>query len=165
MSNHPNIPHHHPDANVHSADEFMALDRRVEKLIVDDRVCNDESFTELDLASFVKMKVFKVGNRSFEFVRRLKLIGLKKLEKVLIGRQSFSERISGENYFLSCFELKNCKKVKELVIDSYSFHFFASCEIENNDCLEVIQVGNMDEDGWNFLSGSLTLKSASDGMQ
>ena len=93
--------------------ELNALDSTVESIIVDG--CNNESFTVLNLTRFVNLKVFEVGNYSFIFVSEVYLIGLSKLERVVIGMNSLNRM----TYDLSTrsnghFHLKNCPQLREL---------------------------------------------------
>ena len=134
------MPHSDPNASIHSMHEFEAMDRSVDVLIVDTNTCNDPSITHLDLSSFKDLRVFKVGDYSFAYVEELKLVELEKLERVVIGVNCFSK----ENN--SChFSLKNCQHVKELKMGRYSFRGYSTCEIEEDDSLEVIEIGELDE--------------------
>ena len=47
----------------------------------------------------------------------------------------------------------------------YSFNDYSVCEIENVPSLEVIEMGELDEDSYNFYSASLELKSDSQRMR
>ena len=49
--------------------------------------------------------------------------------------------------------------LKSLKVGCYSFSDYTVCEIENVDALEVIEMGELDEDSDNFHSASLVLKS------
>ena len=142
------------------------MNRNVEVLIVDNNACNDESFTELDLSSFTSLRVFEVGDYSFAYVNEVKLIGLDQLERVVIGMNSFTKQ---KNYYgwdsSRHFSLKNCEKLRELKMDRYSFSDYSVCEIENVDSLEVIEMGDLDEDSCNFYHASLELKSECDGVE
>ena len=64
----------------------------IEVLIVDFCVCNDESCTALDLSSYVSLRVFEVGDECFRHVNEVKLIGLKELERVVIGKNCFTKK-------------------------------------------------------------------------
>ena len=134
------MPHSDPNANIHSMDEFMTMDRSMEVLIVYSNACNDPSITHLDLSSFKGLRVFKVGDYSFAYVEELNLVELEKLEKVVIGANCFSKEDLSSH-----FSLKNCQHVKELKMGRYSFRGYSSCEIENDDSLEVIEMGELDE--------------------
>ena len=154
------MPHSNPSANIHSMDEFEAMDRRVEVLIVNSNTCNDPSITHLDLSSFKHLRVFKVGDNSFAYVEELNLVELEKLERVVIGVNCFSKENS-----LGHFSLKNCRQVKELKMGRYSFRGYSACEIENNDSLEVIEMGELNKWSSNFYGGDCVLGSDCDAMK
>ena len=162
MANHPSIPKYNPNANVHSTDEFMSVNSDIEVLIVDFCVCNDESYTALDLSSYVSLKVFEVGDECFRHVNEVKLIGLKQLERVVIGMNCFTKEKNGcGNDPNRHFYLKNCERVRELKMSRYSFSDYSVCEIENVPSLEVIEMGDVNKSGDNFKYASLELKSDS----
>ena len=138
----------------------------MEELIVDCRACNDETFTVLDLSSFVKLKLLEVGDECFQKVTEVKLIGLHALERVMIGDKSFTKHKNDvDNDASHHFYLKDCERLKELKIGRYSFSVFVVCEIENVPSLEVIEMGKLNEESRNFYYASLELKSAGDGMK
>ena len=167
MANHPNIPKHNPNANVHSTNEFMSMNSDIEVLIVDRLVCNDEVCTALDLSSYVSLKVFEVGNECFMFVDEVKLIGLNQLERVVIGKKCFTN--DKNNYYGydpdRHFYLKNCEKLRELKMGRDSFSDYSVCEIENVPSLKVIEMGELKERSGNFYHASLELKSDSQRMK
>ena len=142
------------------------MNQSVEVMIVDNNACNDKCFTALDLSFFSNLKVFEVGDYSFSFVDELKLIGLSHLERVVIGRNSFTKEKNGAgNDPLRHFYLKNCERVRELKMGRYSFSDYSVCEIENLPSLEVIEMGELNEWSHNFYYASLELKSDSERMK
>ena len=149
---------------MHSVDELNALDSSVETIIVDNTACNDESITVLNLTRFVNMRVFEVGDNSFSYVEEVHLIGLSKLERVVIGKHCFTlpawEGVNEDNSFY----LKNCERLRELKICHYSFPDYSVIEIENVPSLEVIEMGDLEE-GSNFRVASLELKSGNQRMK
>ena len=154
------MPHSDPNASIHSMHEFEAMDRSVDVLIVDTNTCNDPSITHLDLSSFKDLRVFKVGDYSFAYVEELKLVELEKLERVVIGVNCFSKENS-----LGHFSLKNCRQVKELKMGCFSFCGYSACEIENDDSLEVIEMGELNKWSSNFYRGDCVLGSDCDAMK
>ena len=129
-------------------------------MIVDRNVCNEKCFTALVLSLFSNLKVFEVGDYSFAFVEEVKLIGLKKLERVVIGENSFTKKKNSYGYDPNRhFYLKDCERLRKLKMGRYSFSDYSVCEIENVPSLEVIEMGNLNGDGDNFLFASLELKS------
>ena len=151
---------------MHSVDELNALDSSVESIIVDNTACNDDSFTELNLTRFVNLRVFEVGDYSFSYVEEVHLIGLSKLERVMIGDHSFTlSKWKGRYDPDRHFYLKNCERLRELNIGYCSFSDYTVCEIENVPSLEVIEMGELEEGGLNFYYASLELKSDSQRMK
>ena len=63
------------------------------------------------------------------------------------------------------FYLKNCERLRELKIGRYSFSDYSVCEIENVPSLEVIEMGELNEESNNFCCASLELKSDSERMK
>ena len=138
----------------------------MEVMIVDNNACNDECFTTLVLSFFSNLKVFEVGDYSFAFVDEVKLIGLNHLERVEIGKKSFTKcKNDGGNDPNRHFYLKDCERLTELRIGRYSFSDYSVCEIENVPSLEVIEMGELNEYSYNFRYASLELKSDCERMK
>ena len=147
--------------------ELNALNSTVEEIIAGSNACNDSSFTALSLTRFFYLRVFEVGNESFKNVKEVKLIDLSKLERVLIGKNSFTKCKNGwpTNDPNRRFYLKNCERLRELKIGPDSFSDYSVCEIENVDSLEVIEMGKLNEKSRNFYYASLELKSDCERME
>ena len=150
---------------MHSVDELNALDSSVESIIVDNNGCNDESFTVLDLTRFTNLRVFEVGDYSFRQVEVVHLIGLSKLERVVIGDSCFEDDYSGGVYSENNqLVVKNCERLRELRIGGRSFVVYAAFDVENVPSLEVIEIGNVLKDNRNFWAASrFELKNIFDG--
>ena len=146
--------------------ELNALNTTVEDIIVDSNACNDESFTALCLTRFVDLRVFAVGNECFENVDEVKLIGLNQLERVVIGKNSFTKKKNSYgNDPNRHFYLKDCERVRELKIGRYSFSDYRVCKIENVPSLEVIEMGELNENSYSFYYASLELKGDCERMR
>ena len=134
----------------------------VEVLVAKDNCCNDDDIRVLDLRRYVKLRELKVGDYCFRKVEELKLVGMKCLERVVIGQNSFAKypySTSDGRDEKRHFYLRNCPKLKSLKIGFKSFMDYSVCEIENVDALEVIEMGELNEWSYNFWFGSLELKS------
>ena len=129
---------------------------------MDSNVCNDESFTTMDLSFFTRLKTIEVGDYSCSFVSEMNMIGLSGLERVVIGKHCFN--CLGANT-KGHFYLKKCERLRELTIGIGSFEEYNVCEIENVPSLEVIEMGYLDERSRNFRCASLELKSESQRMK
>ena len=135
----------------------------MEVMIVDSNTCNDMAYQLLDLSPISNLKVFEVGAYSFSFVKEVKLIGLNRLVRVVIGKHSFRRgTLCDPNRH---FYLKNCKRLRELKMDHHSFRDYSVCEIENMPSLEVIEMGEVNRVSSNFFYASLELKSKYDEMK
>ena len=161
--NYPSIPKRNPQANIHSVEELRTMSQNVEVMIVDNNACNEKCFTALVLSVFSNLKVLDVGDYSFAFVDEVKLIGLNRLERVVIGKHCF--RKNPEKNPNRHFYLKNCERLRELKMGRYSFSDYSVCEIENVPSLEVIEMGELNEGSGSFLWASLELKSDSERMK
>ena len=127
---------------------------------MDNDSCNDVVHQLLDLSSFSNLKVFEVGDYSFAFVHEVELIGLNRLERVKIGMNSFTKKKNSDGYDPNRhFYLKDCERLRELKIGCYSFSDYSVCEIENVPSLQVIEIGELNEESYNFFYASLELKS------
>ena len=141
----------------------------VVEIVVSDSCCQVEEVRVVDLSRFVSLRELRVGDYCFRKTEELRLIGLKELERVVIGKLSFSKSgydankdgIDPNRHFY----LKNCERLKELKIGCYSFVDYSVCEIESVPSLEVIEMGELNEDSGNFFYASLELKSDYDGMK
>ena len=143
-------------------EENPFLHNHIEELIVSNNSCNGPEWSILDLSSMSVLRLFEVGDECFQNVEEVKLIGLNQLEKVVIGRECFKGDWDKSN---GHFYLKNCKSLKELKIGCRSFSGYSVCEIERVKCLEVIKMGEMNEDSYNFHYASLELISDSQRMK
>ena len=129
-------------------------------IVIASNCCNDSELSVLDLSRFVNLRELKVGDECFENVDEVKLIGLNQLERVVIGKNSFTKKKNSYgNDPNRHFYLKNCERVRELKIGRYSFSDYSVCEIENVPSLEVIEMGELNERSCNFWYASLELKS------
>ena len=145
--------------------ETQLLHNHIEELIMEDS-CNGPEWTTLDLGIMSSMRVFEVGYYCFTRVHEVKLIGLSKLERVVIGKKSFTKKKNDWEYNSTRhFYLRNCERLRELKIGRYSFNDYSVCEIENVPSLEVIEMGELNGDGCNFYHASLELKSDSQRMK
>ncbi len=150
------------------SEENQCLHNHIEELEVSDNSCNGPEWSVLDLRILIKLKELTVGDLCFKHVKEVILVGLKQLETVVIGGGCFTEHENDQLDDIKPyghFYLKDCGRVRELTIGCGSFSDYSVCEIENVDSLEVIEMGNVDEDSCNFYHASLELKSDSHRME
>ena len=131
----------------------------MEVITVGNNKCNGDN-DRIDLSKYFNLKNVSIGNDCFYYQDVLNLTGLHSLERVMIGEKSFTRnKYSGENDANRKLYVKNCDALKELKIGGYSFSDYSVIEIENVNSLELIEIGGVIEDSFNFFYASLELKS------
>ena len=140
--------------------DWDRLDIVVKSITICDNCCNEVDLDELDLSEFANLRYLEIGDECFMHVDEVILIGLERLESVVIGKNSFTmwtcDSYDNPNRH---FYLKDCPKLSALIIGCYSFSDYTVCEIENVDALEVIEMGDLNEESNTFDYASLELKS------
>ena len=149
-------------ADIHNEVEWNSLNKNVFEIVVSSNCCNEKSMKVLDLSELKYLRHIEIGSACFEYVNEVKMIELNNLESVEIGKNSFTKfkntwRVTSDPN--RHFYLKNCPKLKSLKMGRYSFSDYNVCEIENVDALEVIEMGDLNQDSHNFTFASLELRS------
>lgn len=128
----------------HALDLSEDLIKTLQELTIASNCCNGAEVKELDLSAFANLISFVVRESCFTNVEKCFLVGLHKLERVKIDKNSFvkSEYDPGDGVDTSRhFRLSDCENMKELAIDGGSFLDYSVCEISNVPLLESIQFG------------------------
>ncbi|KAM7454575.1 hypothetical protein BLSTO_04668 [Blastocystis sp. subtype 1] len=145
---------------IHSWEEWERVNKRVTELVIPLNCCNEAEWSVLDASELKWLKSIEIGDECFENVNEVKLIGLSRLERVVIGKNCFTKKKNSYGNDPSRhFHLKNCERVRELKMGRYSFSDYTVCEIENVPSLEVIEMGKPNEQSWGFYYASLELKN------
>ena len=131
----------------------------MEVITVGNNKCNGKN-ERIDLSKYFNLKNVSIGNDCFENQDVLNLTGLHSLERVMIGENSFTKKKNdyGNNANRKLY-VKNCDALKELKIGRYSFSDYSVIEIENVNSLELIEMGEVNTESYNFYFASLELKS------
>ena len=152
---------------IHNWNEWENVHERVTDLVIPSNCCNEAECSVFDVSGLKWLKSIVIGDDCFEYVDEVKLVGLSQLKRVLIGEKCFTtckddwpRSINPKGHFY----LKNCEKLKELKMGHHSFSDYFVCEIDNLPSLEVIEMGELNEDRVNFYQASLELKSDSQRM-
>ncbi|KAK8816697.1 hypothetical protein WA538_000464 [Blastocystis sp. DL] len=111
----------------------------IEELRIGNNGYNDGSVTELKLSGLARLKRIVIGNECFRSVRVFELVGLSELESVVIGRESFW--ISGYYRSDGSYRIVNCPKLKSIQTGYRSFKDYHSFELNNLPSLQSIDIG------------------------
>ena len=158
LARHPFLPKRNPRATIHSLKDYTSLSTAVNTFITSDVTMNHSSLTVLNLSRFPNLTCIQIGDNCFKYVGEVKIIGLKKLTSVVVGRNSFNQYKEEEPQNRH-FYLKDCPALTTLKIGIWSFHDYDVCEIEHVDALESITIGNVNKKSTNFNHASLELSS------
>ncbi|KAK8825469.1 hypothetical protein WA538_003165 [Blastocystis sp. DL] len=112
----------------------------IEELKIGNKGYNDGSVTELKLSGLVRLKRIVIGDECFGKVRVFELDGLGELESMVIGEWSF--RISGDERSDGSYRIVNCSKLKSIQIGDGSFNDYHSFELNNLPSLQSIEIGD-----------------------
>ena len=112
----------------------------------------------IDFSLLVMLRELRVGDGSFKRVNKVNLVSLHQLERVVIGEKCFTEKEECcdvfDREYRGRFYLKDCEKVRELIVGCYSFSNYSVCEIANVPSLEVIEIGVLEDDNISFESAA-----------
>ena len=147
---------------IHNWNEWENVHERVTDLVIPSNCCNEAEWSVFDVSGLKWLKSIVIGDDCFEYVDEVKLVGLSQLKRVVIGEKCFTtckddwpKSINPKGHFY----LKNCERLKELKMGHHSFSDYSVCETDNLPSLEVIEMGELNEDSVNFYQASLELKS------
>ena len=115
-------------------------DGEYQEMIVGNNGYNDDSVTELKLSGLARLKRIVIGDECFGKVRVFELNGLNKLESVVIGESSFS--IGDDELSDGDYRIVNCPKLKSIQIGDKSFYDYHSFKLNNLHSLQSIDIGD-----------------------
>ena len=123
------------------------------EIVIPDNSCNEEE-DGLDLRVYSNLKRLRVGNNCFAKSESVDFSFSDSLESITIGMSSFMGGSSNPDNILRIVSLS---LLSELRIGRYSFSNYSLCYIDYAGALEVLEIGNVNEDSFNFQYGSLKL--------
>ena len=131
----------------------------VESIEETDLTCNDYEGTELILKGLPKLKSIEIGDECFLTTRTFELDGLNALERVVIGRWSFTDAIKYDDVKKSQrtdgnYTISNCAHLKTIQIDDVAFGDYRFFSLTNLPSLESIVMGE-----YSFYYSPLVLQS------
>ncbi|KAM7457421.1 hypothetical protein BLSTO_01817 [Blastocystis sp. subtype 1] len=142
---------------IQKADCFVSpfSPERVTEIRVESGKCNGKQLTSLQWSVFPNVERIVVNDAVYKYVNEVNVVGLKKLQSVVIGENSFTRRMHGYgNDPNRRFVLKNCPNLKELKMGRFSFSDYGVIEVSSLDSLEVIEMGTA-----SFYAAILQLKN------
>ena len=154
----PYMPFYRRDATVCSLNDLETINATTTHITVSNNCGNEIMASGLYFTRFTQLQEIVIGDNCFMNVGQVNLIGLSKMTRVVIGMNSFTKKKNGYGEDPNRrFYVKNCPSLIELRIGRYSFSDYGVCEIENANRLEVLEVGDLNQESYNFYSASVNL--------
>ena len=141
MNDSPYLPHHKPEATVTGMDNFRSLCSSIAEIITDDVCCNDKELKSVDFSMFPALQRLEIGHDCFKYTEDVRIIGMKALERVTIGRSCFVEYLPSRDA-KGGFYLSDCERVKELKIGSFRFQSMQCVRFGMTPFLRRLKWGN-----------------------
>ena len=112
------------------------VDSRTERIVVKSGLCNDDDIREWGLSTCERLVELVVGNNCLQFLRGLKLNGLKCLERVEIGMGCMCKSEGG------VFEVSGCEKLRSVEIGGGSCVNWNGFVMKDCEIVEEVSVGD-----------------------
>lgn len=147
------------DLTVSNSQEIRTINLGVTDLVISSK-CGNE-LTYLDLNKFKWLQSIKIGSDCFSNVKEFCIEGLKRLHSLRIGSNSFTlQKDSYGMEYSKSFHILNCEKLESIEIGRYSFSDFAGeFELKDLQSLQMLKIGSVGKESYNFYSASLILLS------
>ena len=117
---------------VKEEEDMFEANKATEKIMVKDGLCNDEDIDKWNLSKCERLVELIVGNDCLQYLKDLKLSGMKCLEKVEIGTGCLCKSEGG------VFEVSDCERLRSVVIGEGCCVNWSSFVMKDCGVVEVI---------------------------
>ena len=117
-----------------NADDLESLS--VELKSIDVKKCDDYQNEVLDLSRFTELEALTIGDGCFNYVSKVRVVGLKKLKSVAIGAKSFQNESNDSELIVS-----DCPELVSLSVGNESFKGFKEMRVNGLDGLKRVVMG------------------------
>ena len=108
----------------------------VELKSIDVKKCEDYQNEVLDLSRFTELEALTIGDGCFNYVSKVSVVGLKKLNSVAIGAKSFQNESNDSELIVS-----DCPELVSLSVGNESFKGFKEMKLSGLDGLKRVTMG------------------------
>ena len=117
-----------------NTEELNALPVNAKSITV--KACDDYQNEVLDLSRFSALEELTIGDGCFNYVSKVRVVGLKKLKSVAIGANSFQNESNDSELIVS-----NCPELVSLSVGNESFKGFKEMKLSGLDGLKRVAMG------------------------
>ena len=103
---------------------------------IDVKACDDYQNEVLDLSRFTELEALTIGDGCFNYVSKVRVVGLKKLKSVVIGSVSFQNESNDSELIVS-----DCPELVSLSVGNESFKGFKEMTLSGLDGLKRVVMG------------------------
>ena len=121
---------------VKEEEDMGEANKATEKIMVMDGLCNDEDIDKWNLSKCERLVELTVGNDCLQYLKDLKLSGMKWLERMEIGTGCLCKSEGG------VFEVSDCLKLKRVVIGGGCCVKWTSFTLKNCDSIQEVSIGD-----------------------
>ena len=104
---------------------------------IDVKKCEDYQNEVLDLSRFAELEELTIGDGCFNYVSKVRVVGLKKLKSVAIGANSFQNESNDSELIVS-----DCPELTSLSIGNESLKGFKEMKVSEVKALKTITIGD-----------------------
>ena len=117
-----------------NAEDLESLSVELKSINV--KKCEDYQNEVLDLSRFSALEELTIGDGCFNYVSKVRVVGLKKLKSVSIGANSFQNESNDSELVVS-----DCPELTSLIIGNESFKGFKEMKLSGLDGLKRVVMG------------------------
>ena len=121
---------------VEEDEDMFYADSTTDRIVVKSGLCNDDDIREWGLSVCKRLVELVVGDNCLQFLRELKLSGLKSLERVEIGVGCMCEGEGG------CFEVSGCGVLRSVKVGEGCCVKWSSFVMKNCESVEEVSIGD-----------------------
>ena len=117
-------------------ENIFYVNSRTERIVVKSGLCNDDDIRAWDLCKCERLVELVVGDNCLQYLRGLKLSGLKSLERVEIRMGCMCKSEGG------VFEVRGCERLRSVVIGGGCCVNWSSFSLKDCDAIQEVVIGD-----------------------
>ena len=147
---------------IQQASDLEYISSTVVDFTVADHCCNESNITSLNLQVLEEVKTLVIGDECFMNLIGFELRGMVKLEKFIVGKNSFTMSKNNKGERKNCsLVIADCNRLSEITIGAFSFSDYCSIQLINLHVLKTLQIGDPNSNSFCFYNSDFRVMSRS----